>query len=93
MLFTDYAKFKKDAKLSYNYSSGKEKKFYVIKFKNGDCFKQVTIFEDIGTVSKEKGKTISGYGAWFASENDSIFLTAETINELLREEKVEYIQE
>ena len=93
MLFTDYTKFdNSDTLFCSNDVTGSESKFYEIKFKNGEVFKQITTFEELCRINRDKSRSSSRYGAWFVSNKDSLFLTAEEINELMKENKVEYIR-
>lgn len=89
VLFADYSRFQKRE----NSSKVSKDKYCSIKFKDGTIFKQVTVFEEVASFPGEKGKGTSGYGAWFASDKDAIFLTAEIISELLDESKAVFIKE
>lgn len=93
MLFTDYAKFNKsDTHFCSNDINKRANKYYEIKIKNGEVFKQITTFEELCKINRDKSRSSSRYGAWFVSNKDSLFLTAEEINELMKENKVEYIR-
>jgi len=93
MLFTDYAKFNKnDIHFCSNDINKRANKYYEVKFKNGEIFKQITTFEELGRINSDKDRSSYKYGAWFVSKKNSLFLTAEEINGLMKENNIEYIR-
>ena len=84
MIFTGYSQFQRS---DIEFIKDKDKT-YIIKFKDGTAFKQITTFEQVYSLSRETDSRICSYGAWFVSDKDSLFLTLEDLNDLNKNNEI-----